>query len=828
MSSSHSADSLRQAIAHHGAGRLSEAEAGYRKILEETPGSADAWHLLGVLASQRGNAELAVQLIRRAIALNASAPDYHSNLGGILRESGQWEAGAVACRRALELSPRHFGAHVQLGNILFDQGQVAEAITSYREAILLNPKDPEVRCNLGNALLRNDRTDEAIEQYRKAIDLWPGGADAHRGLAEAFHSQGKEHEAISECQAAVRLAPLNPDAQNQLANMLCAAKNFDEAICVYREALRLDPRHADAMNNLGNAYYEKGQCGEAMGCFENALRMRPGFAAAHFNLGNALKRTGKFEPAVAAYRRAIELDPAYKVAYNNLGNVLQDLWRNEEAITIFRESLRLDPHEPSILNNLGTALLANDQVDESVAIYEESLRSDPQCAATYNNLGNARKGQGRIDLALECFRRGALLDPSAANIQSNIVYSMLFDAASDNAAILAAALEWNARHGAPLKSSLRPHSNDRDSSRKLRIGYLSPDLRRHVIGCNMLPLLRNHDRSQFEIHCYPDVVMPDAITRQMETMCDHWQNIVTLPDEQVAEMIRNDGIDILVDLTLHMARNRLPLFARKPAPIQVTYLGYCGTTGLETMDYRFSDLRLDSPESDTEFYSEETIFLPHSYWCYEPLDPTPASSPLPALTNGFVTFGCLNNFAKVSAAALDLWAELLHSVPESRLLLHANSEFCRQSVRERFAAAALAPERIRFVGMQAWEGYLNSLQEIDIALDPFPYGGGITSCDALWMGVPVVTLAGQTAVGRGGKSILTNVGLLDLIAETPDEYLEIARDLAADLPRLRELRLTLRERMEQSPLRDAAQHAREVEAAYRRIWRNWCANEKSA
>ncbi len=354
------------------------------------------------------------------------------------------------------------------------------------------------------------------------------------------------------------------------------------------------------------------------------------------------------------------------------------------------------------------------------------------------------------------------------------------------------------------------------------MGYVSPDFRDHVVGSNFFPLLREHDQTRFDIFCYANVLSPDAMTRRLEAQCAHWRNIAGCNDQEAAEAIRADRIDILVDLALHTAHNRLPLFARKPAPVQVSYLGYCGTTGLEAIDHRLSDPYLDPPGTDLGCYSERTICLPHCTWCYQPGGPMPEISPLPALRAGFVTFGCRNNFAKVSSLALDLWLEILLAVPRSRLVLYAPAGACREALLERFVRKNITAERLQFIGKQPWEQFVRSYQAVDIALDPFPYCGWITTCDALWMGVPVISLSGRTAVGRGGCSILSNIGLPELVAQSPQEYVEIAVSLAGDLSRLVELRATLRERMERSPLRDAKAFARDIEAAYRQMWRTWC------
>jgi len=387
-------------------------------------------------------------------------------------------------------------------------------------------------------------------------------------------------------------------------------------------------------------------------------------------------------------------------------------------------------------------------------------------------------------------------------------------------------LRWNRQYAETLRGVIRPHANDRDPDRRLRIGYVSPDLRVHPVGRFLLPLLAHHDKRQVEVFAYSGLLVADPLTERLRLHVDNWRDIVGFSDDRVAELIRQDRIDILVDLTMHMADNRLLVFARKPAPVQVTYLAYCSSTGLKTIDYRLSDPYMDPPGMDESIYSERTIRLPNTYWCYEPIISNSEVTPLPALERGFVTFGSLNNFCKVSEPALAAWIQLLRNVPNSQLLLHACEGSHRQRLRDRLQREGIDPARLRFASFMPTPQYFDLYHKIDIGLDTFPYGGGTTSCDALWMGVPVVSLAGQTAVGRGGVSILSNIGLTELIATSPQTYVCLASDLAGDLPRLRDLRSSLRQRMEQSPLMDGARFATNVEAAYREMWRSWCGNPR--
>jgi predicted O-linked N-acetylglucosamine transferase (SPINDLY family) len=382
--------------------------------------------------------------------------------------------------------------------------------------------------------------------------------------------------------------------------------------------------------------------------------------------------------------------------------------------------------------------------------------------------------------------------------------------------------KWDEQYARPLKRLIQLHTENRDTDRRLRIGYVSPDFRDHVVGWNLLALLSNHDREKFEIYCYASLANPDAMSEKIYKQIHTWRNILGANDDQAAEVIRQDKIDILVDLSMHSGGNRLLVFARKPAPVQVTYLGYAGTTGMEAIDYRLSDPYLDPPETDLTVYSEKTIRLPHTYWCYQPGGATPEVTTPPSIKNGYITFGCLNNFAKVSAEAMKLWGRLLATMPNSRLLLHCPSQAHWQPVLSQFAEMGINADRIELVGRQKFPGYIETYGRIDIALDPFPYGGAITTCDSLWMGVPVVTLSGRTAVGRAAQSILCNVGLPELVAKMEDEYIQIAASLAGDPARLESLRASLRQRMADSPVMNTKQFARDIEAAYRMMWKTSC------
>jgi protein O-GlcNAc transferase len=600
-------------------------------------------------------------------------------------------------------------------------------------------------------------------------------------------------------------------------------KHLDAAIAAYRQAIAINPNLPEAHADLGNALISKGQLEEAIAACRQAIALKPEFAQAYNNLGVALESTRQFDEAIVVCRTAIALKPDFAEAHYNLGNALAGKGLLDEAIAAYRQALVVRPNYTEAYNNLGIVLKDNGQLEEAISAYHRAIELDPRLANAYSNLGVVLNDKGELDEAITAFRAAIAIEPENASFGSNLLFTMNFHPGYDAETIAEEHRRWNHQHAEPLRKFIQIHSNDRSPDRRLRIGYVSPDFRNHPVGRFLLPLLANHDKSQVDIFGYSDVAYPDEITRRLQSCTDHWRSIVGISDAAAVDMIRQDKIDILVDLTMHMAQNRLGVFARKPAPVQVTYLAYCSTTGLETIDYRLSDPYLDPPGEDESRYSEQTIRLPQTYWCYEPIIDSPEISPLPALAQGFITFGCLNNFCKISELALETWARILRAVPNSQLLLSARQGTHRQRISRRLERDGIEPHRVQFADYLPIEKYFDLYRRLDIALDTFPYAGGTTTCDALWMGVPVVSLAGKTAVGRGGLSILSNIGVPELVASSEEQYVGIAIELAKDTRRLTDLRLTLRQRMQRSPLMDAPKFTRSIEAAYRRMWHTWCA-----
>lgn len=659
----------------------------------------------------------------------------------------------------------------------------------------------------------------AVEEFCRRVLFEEGEHPENLHLLGLMAYQTRRNElAAAVIGRAIVLRPDVAEYHSNLGLILTKLGRIDEAIAVLRTAASLSPQSPEVHNNLGNALREMGSMDEALAAYQTALRLAPDFAMAHNNLGIALQKQGQHVAAIASYRKALELQPDFSAAYVNSGTVYQGQRETYEAIQLYESAVRLDAGNIEAHYNLGVVHQSKGWLDTAKAAYERVLEIDSGRADAIANLGNIFKEQGDLDQAIACYRQATSLKPSDATADSNLVYTLHFQPDQTPEAICHEARWWNQQHAASLPKVNHPRPRTVASGQRLRIGYISPDFRDHPVGRFILPLLKDHDHDGFEVFCYSDVTTPDDFTSRINACADVTQTIVGASDEQMAELVRQDGIDILIDLTMHMSRNRLLVFARKPAPVQVTYLAYCSTTGLDAIDYRITDPYLDPLPVNDAHYSEKSIHLPRTYWCYQPAVPARLVTELPAKSAGYVTFGCLNNFCKVTAPTLGAWRRVLSEMPRSQLLLHAYDGSHRQRVRDFFAAGGVSPERLSFVGHVPLADYYASYDKIDIALDPFPYNGGTTTCDALWMGVPVVSLAGRAAVSRAGLSLLSNIGLPELVALDEEKYVELVTRLASDTATLSEMRRTLRTRMEASPLMDATQFARDVESAYLKMW----------
>jgi protein O-GlcNAc transferase len=619
------------------------------------------------------------------------------------------------------------------------------------------------------------------------------------------------------------MTPITTARAIQIAQQHHQTGRLAEAEKIYRQILAQQPNHAQALNLLGVLAGQVGRLDAANELIRRAIQIDPNFAEAHGSLGVILEAKGNFDDAIESHRQAIRLKPDIAEMHSILARALKSAGRLDEAVAAYREAIRLEQNDGIAHANLGGVQNLMGRFDDALASLRQAVRLRPDLARAYNNLGSTLRETGRLDEAIESYRQAIRLKPDYAAAHSNLIYTLHFLPRCDDSLIHEELRRWNEQRAQPLRKLIGPHANNRDPNRRLRIGYVSADFYDHASAFFLVPLFRHHDREQFELYCYAEAPQSRVVPQQMRDEVRHWRFTEGLTDEGAARLIREDQIDILVDLKLHTSGNRLLVFAQKPAPVQATWLGYPGTAGLEIIDYRITDPYLDPSGVDDDKNWERPIRLPETFWCYDPLATEPAVNAPPCLETGFVTFGCLNSFNKINEQVLQLWALVLKSVDRSRLIILCPAGSHRQALLDLMQREGIEPDRIELIVRRPRPQYLKLYHRIDVGLDTFPYNGHTTSLDSFWMGVPVLTLVGKTSVGRGGMSQLTNLGLPELIAHTPEQYVRIAADLANDMPRVAELRRTLRARMQASPLMDAPRFARNIEAAYREMWRKWCA-----
>ena len=679
-------------------------------------------------------------------------------------------------------------AHKKQGNLFLAKGDFVHAEECYRQSISADPGYADAYNNLGNALQAQGRMGEAIASYRQILSIKLDFAEAHLNLGAALQALGQLDEAAASYRQVLSIRPDDADAHNNLGSILKAQGKLEEAVASYRQALSINPDFAEAYYNLGNILQNQGQLDDAIGNYQHALSIKPNYADAHYNLGNALHDQGWLDDAIASYRQALSIKPGFADAHNNLGVALQAQGRLGEAAECYRQAL----------------LIKSDYVE------------------AHTNLGNVFKDKGQLEEAVACYRQALSINTDFPQAYSNLLLTMQYMGTATPAEIFAEHQRYAERFEAPHKAYWQPHRNNRHPERRLRIGYVSGDFWNHAVAFFIEPVLACHDKSRVEVYCYYNNTKHDNHTEQIASHADHWLACAGMGDEQLAERIRADGIDILVDLSGHTAHNRLPVFARKPAPIQVTWIGYAGTTGLSAMDYRITEAYMDPPGLTERYNSETLTRLPHTGAAYRPEPGCPPVNPLPALTSGKLVFASLNNLTKINQSVVNLWGRILAALPHARLMLgNVTDSGIRQRLIEMFGTAGIAAERLILQPRLTTADYLALHHQIDLALDTFPYNGGTTTIHSLWMGVPVITLAGGHMASRCGVALLSRAGLGEFIAYSEEEYLQRAIQFAQDLPGLNRVRQSLRERMSGEDCNPEI-ITRHMEAAYREMWRKWC------
>ncbi|MDJ0891764.1 MAG: tetratricopeptide repeat protein [Gammaproteobacteria bacterium] len=780
---------LNKAIANHQAGRLAEAAALYRQILAAAPDHPDANHLLGVIAAQRHRNAEAVTLFTRAIAARPGNHLYHDNLGNVLLSLGRLDEAITAFRRAIDLQPEYAEAHNNLGTALFEKGSLNEAVASYRRALAQQPRYLAAENNLGVALFELGMLDDAIASYRRVL------------------------------------------AQ--------------------------EPREPSAYNNLGNALYRQGLVGEATAAYAEAIRYQPNYAEAHNNLGVALAEQGLLDAAIASYRRALAQQPDYPAAYNNLGIALFEQGTLDEAIITYRRALAQQPQYPAAYNNLGNALCQQGRMSEANAAYAEAIRLKPDYAEANFNLGIVLLEQGRFDRARVAFARALGSRPGYAEAKNLewVVNRQLcvWDGFDRRLSELRAQIDGVSHSTIDpffcLSLPLTPAEQHRCATsqadaklapvfkqrnrlgfsfapgprRVLRIGYLSADFRQHATSCLLAQVLEKHERSRFHIAAYSCGPDDRSLLRdRVVSACDQFVDIRELSHDAAARRIYRDKVDILVDLMGYTRYARPQIMALKPAPVQVSYLGYPGTSGAEWIDYLIAD-PIVIPRALGDCYSERVVVLPD---CYQPNDRSRPIGSTPdrracALPESAFVFCDPNQTYKITPAMFDVWMRLLKAVSGSVLWVLESNPWAADNLRREAAARGVDGRRLILAPKLPLEAHLGRLRNADLCLDTFPYTSHTTGSDALWAGVPLVTLCGKTFASRVAASLLCTLGVPELVTDSIDAYFGLASSLALTPNKLATIRSKIEANRWTSPLFDSDRYTRNIESAYEAMWNDY-------
>jgi predicted O-linked N-acetylglucosamine transferase (SPINDLY family) len=775
---------IQQAMAHYHAGRVVNAVSTAEHVIKTCPDHAGAHHLLGIIAAQQGEYQKAADLINQALMINPEYAEAHISQGNVYRAMGRQNEAITAYTNAIRLNRKNPMAHYNLGNALRDLGKNTEALAAYNAASQLDFPAVDIHYNRVACLKDLGRHDEALEVCNTVIQEFPPSAEAYVNLAATLNDLGRHADALAACDQAILIDPRSCLAHFIRGNILEESGHPQDALESYSQATLANPRYIEARINHDNLLYKLGRADEALqACKQTAIAF-PGSAEAHYNYGNLLRDSGQLDAALAAYNKAIACNPDYAAAHGNQGQVLADLWRLPEAISACEETIRLDPGS----------------------------------AEAYCNLANAQMELCEMDAAEKNYRHALELKPSYAAAHSNLLFLLAARGTLPPDEMLAEQRRWNTIQGYAAQHNPLPHVHLQPlTERRLRIGYVSPDLRKHAVSYFFEPLLAAHDRNRFEVFCYASHYekRSDETTRRLQGIAQHWHFVKHLGDRELALLIQNDAIDVLVDLAGHTANNRLLAFTYRPAPIQATYLGFFGSSGLEAMDYWITDEVLhpgDSPEK-----AAESIYrLPRCAFCYQPPADAPPVAPCPNHGEQ-VVFGSFSSLSKLNDGVISTWSSILNQLPGSKLLVMAKplgDSAVRSQLLDRFNSSGIRREQLIFNGMAALSDYLSTYAKVDIILDTYPRTGGTTTAEALWMGVPVITLAGNSYAGRISASKLTAMELDDLVTNDIDSYISTAVALARDPERRSQLRITLRNRMAGSSLCNGRELAHTLETAY--------------
>lgn len=844
-------------------GRQDEALFALKKAADYLPQDSEAQYNLGNYYYDSARLNEAAACYQKAVKIEPGFAKAYFNLGSVQKDQKQFAAAETSYKKALKISPHNAQMHYSLGVALSEQQRYAEAEASFRAAIARQPNDAEFYYSLGGSLNAQVRLDDAKACYQKVVELKPDFVEAYCCLS-IIHQFFKEYtQAEATLRKAIAIKPDFATAHFSLGNRLREQNRLADAAESYRNALKFNDQHAETYNNLGLTLKELGEVAEAEVYCRKATELAPEYSGAYNNLGTCLKELGRVAEALICCQRAIELSPDSVTALNNLGVMLYEQGSLDEAEAVLQKALVIDPHYAMAYSNLGAVYESQMKIDDAVNFMLRALSEDPNLVEGYNNLGrfylhrekfaeaeanllkaieikpsyfeaysnmgSASMLQGRLDLAVEWYRKALAINPHYHQALSNLLFCITHNPTMDKHAIFAEHQSFGERFEQPFKTFWPKLANAKDKDKRLKIGFVSGDLRNHPVAFFIEPVLEFlHKNNGLSLHAYHNTKSYDHVSIRIREHFDTWTNTVHLSDDAFAELIREDGIDILMDLSGHTAGHRLLGFARKPAPVQASWIGCPSTTGLTAMDYYLADRYLLPPGQLDDQFTEKLVQLPASA-PFMPAEYSPNINALPALTNPYFTFASFNRPSKLSQQVVELWAKVLLAVPNSKMMLGAMQQNeGRAKIINWFAQAGVTEERLILRNRADMHDYLKMHQEVDLCMDSFPYNGGTTTWHAIWMGVPTLTLAGDMLPCRIGAGILGHVGLDEFVVTSQDEFIEKAVYWTKHLDLLAKHRASMRERFAKSAPGRPEVIAEGLAVAFRTMWNRWCDDAPAA
>lgn len=804
-------------------GAFDNAEKLALKITQNYPDHGFGWKVLGAIYQSRGLLDKAFDALKRAADQMPHDCEAQYNLANYFYDRNQLDDAIYAYKKAIRINPDFFQAHYNLGNAYKNNDDLVNAESSYKNALLID-NNISVLCNLAHVLYEQNKEKEAKENYEQALKINPEFSTAHVGLGVVLKAMGLIEVAEEHFREAINLDQ-DVEAYRHLGDLLHDRKRFKDAEDCLKTATLVHPGLVDVHLRAALFLRAQGRVKESIAYFNQALQIEPTRKDVHLELGLAKNDLGQFLEAELSFKDALRLDPDYYQTYNNLGLVLYKMSKHSEAVASFSKAIELNSRDASLYSNLSLPLAAMGELKKAENALVKSIEIQPGYCNAYINFCTNYLAQGSYEKAEAMCIEGLKYHPNSTVLKSNLLFAMNY---SDNHSAEYRLLQ--AQKFDHIVTEQLEHAFTEWQSvyhkKRLRVAFISGDLRQHPVAYFLENLIRNIDLSKFELYAYVTDDREDLTTGRLKPNFSFWKSLMGVSDQAAAKLIHDDCIDVLFDLSGHTAGSRLPVFAYKPAPIQVSWLGYFATTGMKSVDYFIAD-EVGVPASHQVHFVEKVKYLPDTRLCFiAPSNQVEVSS-LPALSNGYITFASFQNLAKAGSEVLKLWAEIMLAVPNSKLRWQSaglKDDVLKNEILARFNKLGISAERLILIGAVPRLDYLKSHNEVDVILDTFPFPGGTTTCEALWMGVPTLTLAGDRLISRQGASILTAAGLDDFVVNSKSDYLKKAIALSSDINRLAQLRNNLRIQVLASPLFDAKRFARNMEVAILEMWHDYCQN----